>query len=127
MFKRVLTSLAAAGLLAAASAGVANAWTPGDPANDLLYFRMDDRSVHHLGENQVWVEWKIKNLSNKKSDYTWTWNAVDRSTGVVLNSGTEHQNGVKPAQTVTGESYTNIVKDDTVKLVVTSLNRTVSP
>jgi hypothetical protein len=126
MFKRTAVTVSAAALAVAAAAGVASAWTQGDPANDLLYFRMDDRSVHHLGENQVWVEWKIKNLAGDSNthSYTWTWQAVRKSDGVVLNTGTQVQANVKPGKTVTGEAYTGIVNDDAVKLVVTSLTRT---
>lgn len=126
MIKRILTTLAAVGILGAAGAGVASAWTQGDPANDLLYFRMDDRSVHHLGENQIFLEWKIKNLAGDghSHNYTWTWNAVDNHTGAVLNTGSETQLSVAPNKTVTGEVHSNIVKDDGVHLVVTSLNRT---
>lgn len=126
MIKRTLLTLAALGLFAAAGAGVANAWTQGDPANDLLYFRMDDRSVHHLGENQVWLEWKIKNLAGDghTHNYTWTWDAVRDSDGAVLNTGTQTELNVAPNKTVTGEVHSSIVKDDGVHLVVTQLNRT---
>jgi hypothetical protein len=126
MIKRLIPAAVAAVLGIGAAAGVASAWTQGDPANDLLYFRMDDRSVHHLGENQVWLEWKIKNLAGDghTHNYTWTWEAVRDSDGAVLSTGTQTELNVAPNKTVTGEVHSSIVKDDGVHLVVTQLNRT---
>jgi hypothetical protein len=126
MIKRLIPAAVAAVLGIGAAAGVASAWTQGDPSNDLLYFRMDDRSVHHLGSNQVWLEWKIKNLAGDghSHSYTWTWDAVRDSDGAVLNTGTQTELNVAPNKTVTGEVHSSIVKDDGVHLVVTQLIRT---
>ncbi|MFF6977544.1 hypothetical protein ACFZAV_07315 [Streptomyces sp. NPDC008343] len=90
---------------------------------DLLRFQLDDRST--VGITNIWAVWTIKNSSNKKSDYSWEWEAVDAS-GTRLANGTQWETSVQPGQTARGEYPTTLKTAKGVELNVTSFNRTAS-
>lgn len=91
-----------------------------DERKDLISFELDDRS--QAGFTDIWVTWTIKNSSSEKSNYTWSWEAIDSSGKRIANS-TEYVTDVQPGQTTTGEMPT-VIKEANVKLNITDFDRT---
>lgn len=91
----------------------------GDERDDLVGFRIDDRS--QAGFENIWVTWTITNRSSEKSDYTWEWEAVGPD-GERLYNSTEFVTDVQPGQTATGESPTTLKTPD-VKINITEFER----
>ncbi|GAA3201975.1 MULTISPECIES: hypothetical protein [Streptomyces] len=92
----------------------------GDERDDLVSFKIDDRS--QAGFEDIWVTWTIKNQSSEKSDYTWEWEAVGAD-GTRLYNSTELATNVQPGQIATGESPTTLKTAD-VKINITDFERT---
>ncbi|TPQ18573.1 hypothetical protein [Streptomyces sporangiiformans] len=90
---------------------------------DLISFQLDDRS--EAGISNIWVVWTIKNSSSEQSNYSWDWEAVDAS-GTRLTNGSQLETDVQPGQTVRGEYPTTLTSVKSVKLNITSFNRTAS-
>lgn len=88
---------------------------------DLISFRLDDRSQGGLTD--IWIVWKIKNNSSKKSDYDWDWEAVDAK-GTRVENSTEFATSVQPGQTATGELPTSLKSTQGIKLNITRFDRT---
>lgn len=88
---------------------------------DLVRFQFDDRSQG--GFTDIWVVWTIKNNSGEKSNYTWDWEAVNEG-GTRVGNSTQLETDVQPGQTATGEFPTTLKSTQSIKLNITSFDRT---